>query len=91
MTPESMEGATALDFEEAKLFLEGARVYERGDGMWHVYMPVALRTGLRVGEMKALRWRDDIDLRRGRLRVQRSHHKSTASPCPRAASPVSSR
>lgn len=40
---------------------------------WHSYVLVALRTGLRVGEMVALRWREDIDLKRGRLRVQRSH------------------
>jgi integrase len=35
---------------------------------------VAVPTGLRVGELVALRWRQDVDLDRGRLRVQRSYH-----------------
>ncbi|EDM74262.1 Phage integrase [Plesiocystis pacifica SIR-1] len=62
-----------LDFKEAKLFLEGAWAYELYGGMWPIYMVVAMRTGLRLGEMKSLRWREDLDLDRGRVRVQRSH------------------
>jgi integrase len=34
-----------------------------------------MRTGLRLGELIALRWREDVDLGRGRLRVQRSYHQ----------------
>ena len=34
-----------------------------------------MRTGLRHGELAALRWREDIDLERGRLRVQRSYNQ----------------
>ena len=37
-------------------------------------MVVALRTGLRVGEMVALRWQD-IDLERGRLTVRRAYDR----------------
>lgn len=58
-----------LDFDEADAFIAGAAEHMPE---WHPYMVVAVRTGLRVGEMVALRWRGDVDLDRGRIRVQRS-------------------
>lgn len=61
-----------LDFEESERFLAAAA---RHMPAWHPYMVVAIRTGLRVGEMVALRWREDIDLERGRLRVQQSYSR----------------
>ena len=63
-------GFDFLDFEEADAFLAGAAEHSPD---WHPYMVVAIRTGLRVGEMVALRWREDVDFERGRLRVQQSH------------------
>jgi integrase len=62
-----------LDFEEADAFL--AAVAEHRP-QWHSYMVVAIRTGLRVGEMVALRWQD-VDLDRGRLQVCRAYSSKT--------------
>jgi integrase len=41
------------------------------DGVWGVWILVAARTGLRLGEMLALRWRS-IDVKRGILHVEAS-------------------
>jgi integrase len=60
-----------LDFEEADAFITAAADHYPE---WHPFVVVAVRTGLRVGELVALRWREDVDLDRGRLRVQRSYH-----------------
>lgn len=38
------------------------------DGIWRTMVIVALKTGLRLGELRALRW-SDVDLDRGLLRV----------------------
>ena len=38
-------------------------------------MVFAVRTGLRIGEIVVLRWNEDIDLERGRVRVQRSYNR----------------
>ena len=59
-----------LDFDEAERFLQGVAEHAPD---WYPYMVVALRTGLRVGEMVALRWREDIDLERARLTVNQSY------------------
>jgi integrase len=61
-----------LDFEEAEAFIASAAEHAPE---WHSFVVVAMRTGLRVGELVALRWREDIDLDRGRLRVQQSYHR----------------
>ncbi|WP_232296462.1 tyrosine-type recombinase/integrase [Plesiocystis pacifica] len=58
-----------LDFDETEAFLTGTAEHLPD---WHTYMVVAVRTGLRVGEMIALRWREDIDLQRGRISVNQS-------------------
>ncbi len=58
-------GFNFLDFEEADRFLGAA---EPG---WFALLLVALRTGLRVGELLALRW-EDVDLKVGRLVVRRT-------------------
>jgi len=60
-----------LDFDEAEVFLRGAAQHRP---QWHPYMVVAMRTGLRVGEMVALRWRD-VDLERGRITVRCSYDR----------------
>ncbi|MFO7563975.1 MAG: tyrosine-type recombinase/integrase [Enhygromyxa sp.] len=69
-----------LDFEETKLFLAYAAEHEP---RWHPYVVVAVRTGLRVGEMLALRWREDIDLDRGRLRVQQAYSHTDGFTTPK--------
>ncbi|PRP97659.1 Tyrosine recombinase XerD [Enhygromyxa salina] len=60
-----------LDFEETEAFIAAAAEHSPE---WHPFVVVAIRTGLRVGELVALRWREDVDLNRGRVRVQRSYH-----------------
>jgi integrase len=59
-----------LDFAEGDAFIEGTAKHLPE---WHPFVVVAMRTGLRIGELVALRWREDVDLERGRLRVQQSH------------------
>jgi integrase len=54
-----------LDFEEADRLLAGS------DGEWRTMILVALRTGLRQGELLALRWQD-VDLIAGRLLVRQN-------------------
>ncbi|MFC1482272.1 tyrosine-type recombinase/integrase [Myxococcota bacterium] len=54
-----------LTFEEAEQLLEGAEVE------WWCMIFTALRTGLRLGELLALRW-EDIDLPGGRLIVRQA-------------------
>jgi integrase len=54
-----------LDFEEADRLLAGA------DPDWRAMIMVALKTGLRQGELLALKW-DDVDLFAGRLVVRRN-------------------
>ena len=59
-----------LDFAEGEAFIAAAKEHLPE---WHPFVVVAMRTGLRLGELAALRWREDIDLERGRLTVQRSY------------------
>lgn len=54
-----------LDFGEAERLIKAA------DGEWRTMITVALKTGLRQGELLALSW-DDIDLVAGRLVVSRN-------------------
>jgi len=62
-----------LDFEEAERLLATARETE---GQYFVMILVALRTGLRQGELLALQW-GDLDLVVGRLVVRRSMWRGT--------------
>ncbi len=55
-----------LSFDEADQLIKGA------DGEWRAMIMVALRTGMRRGELLALRWQD-VDLDAGRLTVRRSY------------------
>ena len=65
-----------LTFEEADRLVAGAD--DTGD--WRTMIHLAMLTGLRQGEILALRW-DDVDLERARLNVvQSTSRKITTSP-----------
>ena len=55
-----------LEFEDADRLLQAAE-----PGLERTMMLVALRTGLRIGELLALRW-DDVDLQRRQVHVRQS-------------------
>jgi integrase len=54
-----------LTFEETPRFLQAAAPE------WKAFVRIALKTGLRVGELLAVRW-EDLDLVAGRLVVRRT-------------------
>jgi integrase len=54
-----------LDFEEANRLLAAV------DDGWHTMVVVALRTGMRMGELIALRWQD-VDLVAGKITVRQN-------------------
>jgi integrase len=54
-----------LDFDEAERLLAAA------EPKWRCILTVALKTGLRIGELLALKW-EDVDLKVGRLVVRRT-------------------
>lgn len=50
---------------------EAKRLVTRADDEWRAPIVVALRTGLRMGELRALQW-EDVDFANGRLHVRRA-------------------
>lgn len=52
-----------LTFEEAERFIRAA------SPRWRAMVTIAISTGLRIGELRALRW-DDVDLERGSITVR---------------------
>lgn len=52
-------------------FEEASRLIAAAAAEWRAAITIALRTGLRQGELRALRW-SDVDLERGRLIVRRA-------------------
>lgn len=54
-----------LEFEEVPRFVEAA------PSDWRPMLAIAIKTGLRLGELLALKW-EDIDLKAGRLFVRRN-------------------
>jgi len=59
-------------------FDEASRLVEAADGEWETMILFALRTGLRLGEILALRW-DDVDLVRGQVTVARGVARGVVS------------
>lgn len=62
-----------LDFEEAE------RLIKKADDTWRLMVTTALGTGLRIGELLALKW-EDIDLTRSMLVVRRSLWRDIEGP-----------
>jgi integrase len=62
-----------LDFEEADRLLAAV------DEDWRAMVLVALRTGMRMGELIALRWQD-VDLIAGRVTVRQNAVKGRRTP-----------
>ena len=54
---------------------EAGRLLEHADPPWRPFFAAALYTGLRFGELTALRWRD-MDLERARIKVRESNGDS---------------
>ena len=71
-----------LEFDEAERLLDAAR---RTEPDWYAMIFVAMRTGLRLGELRELRW-SDVDLHRGQLRIQRAFTKGHVLP-PKSGKP----
>lgn len=57
-----------LDFEEAERLMSAAK---NAPDPWSAMIPVAILTGLRLGELRGLQW-DDVDLCAKRIHVQRA-------------------
>jgi len=57
-----------LDFEEAERLATAAKT---APAPWGTMIPIAMLTGLRLGELRGLKW-DDVDLTGGRIHVRRS-------------------
>ena len=54
---------------------EAGRLLEHAEPLWRGFFAAALYTGLRFGELTALRWRD-MDLERARIKVRESNGDS---------------
>ncbi len=67
------------EFEQYARILGAAR--DREDAVWYVAVCLAGESGLRVGEIKALRWREDVDLVAGTITVNQQTRKNvTGTP-----------
>lgn len=70
-----------LDFGETERFLAAAREHEP---QWYPFVLVAVRTGLRVGELLALRWPDHVRLSRRQLRIEQSYTREGGLDTPKS-------
>jgi integrase len=66
-------------FEEYARLLEAAR--NDYESEWYVAACLAGEAGLRIGEVRALKWQEDVDLVAGTLTIQRQRrHKAEGTP-----------
>src|SRR5205823_2536516 len=66
-------------FEEYARILAAAK--KDSDPEWHVALCLAGEAGLRVGEVRGLKWQEDVDLVAGTLTVQRQRrHDKEGTP-----------
>jgi integrase len=80
----------AWTFEEYALLLEGAR---EESPWWYAAACLAGEAGLRIGEVRALKWREDVDLESGFLTVSRqagNGHEGTPKGRTRRTVPMTS-
>jgi integrase len=67
-----------LDLEEQDFdfltFDEATRLLKAADGEWLPMLTIALKCGLRIGELLGLQW-GDLDLKKGLLRVKRTVYR----------------
>jgi len=66
-----------LSQEESRLLLKNA------EGVWHDMILTALKTGLRLGELRGLKW-GDIDLKKRTLTVRRSAYRHDCFVSPKS-------
>ncbi len=74
-------GLRSAEGDRAPQFLtpaEARRLLEHADPEWRDFFAAAIYTGLRFGELVALRW-SDVDLEHGVLYVRRSHDDAPKS------------
>lgn len=62
-------------FEQADALIEASKA----EPFWHAMIVVALKCGLRIGELQALEWRH-VDLRRGVITVEQAFSKTVLKP-----------
>ena len=72
-----------LDFKEGKRLIKAAR---RAPEPWCAMIPAAMWTGLRLGELRALRW-DDVDLVAARLHVRHASDDMNELHPPKSGQP----
>jgi integrase len=62
---------------------ESNKILHHASGIWHDMILLALKTGLRLGELRGLRW-EDIDLKKGELTVNRSAYRHDCFVSPKS-------
>ncbi|MCX4239497.1 tyrosine-type recombinase/integrase [Paraliomyxa miuraensis] len=72
-----------LDFKEGKRLIKAAR---RAPEPWCAMIPTAMWTGLRLGELRALRW-EDVDLVAARLHVRQAADDENELHPPKSGQP----
>ena len=71
------ENENSLTPGELRTFLDAAkRLYPQ----WHTFIVLGFTLGMRPGELRPLRWDDDVDLDAGTLTIRRSQRRSYVGP-----------
>ena len=72
--PETPPKEKYLSFEDADRLIAGAE-----EGQWRNMITLALKTGLRQGELLGLQWQD-VDIHERILHVRRNYHRGMVTP-----------